>query len=147
MAYKMWDVDKIKEAIRKKQSTIDKNSRKMKTAPKSISIGWDQSSGTYPEQDGKPVWYIAKIHDEGLGPHSEKKMIETTIFLNRTKWAKLYSKLQGQALKKNKIPDYYQIAETIGETMKQDLEDYVYQIDLVETERLANSIITRYHRR
>lgn len=147
MAYKMFDVEKLIAGIKKKQETINRNSRKMKTAPKSITIGWTKASGKYPEQNGKPVSYIATIHEYGLGNQTEKAMVSNTIFLHKKEWASLYRKLLAKELRRKAVADYYMIAEKIGEQMKLDLKNYIREIDLIETSRLMNSIIVTYSRR
>lgn len=147
MGYNLWDVKRIQEKIKKKQETIERNSKKMKTAPTKVEVGWDESSGTYPEQGGKPVSYIAEIHEYGLGPHSEKSMLSSTEFLHSDEWAEKYKSLVMKSIDKDRIPNYDKIFRTIGNQIKKDLRDRVYEIDLVETHRLANSIIVRYKRR
>lgn len=141
------NVDKLRKAIMKKQETINKHSKKLKTAPKYIFAGWDEKSGTYPEQEGKPVWYIAEIHERGLGDHERKDMTKNTEEEHGESWQLLYAKLVNRYLKRGRIPDYFKIAEKVGERMKYDLENYVRRIDLVDTHRLVNSVIIRYRRR
>jgi len=143
----MFDIKKVTEAIKRKQATINKQSKKLKTAPKYITVGWDSKSGTYPEQGKKPVEYIALIHEKGLGNHTEKGMAKNTTFLYQDEWNKLAKKLIKKGMKFGKTPDYYIIAEKIGERIKDNLREYTYMIGLVDTERLANSIIIKYKRR
>ena len=140
------DVKKLKRAVARKQATIDRNSKALKKAPKKVLVGWDSSSGTYPEQDGKPVAYIAKIHEFGLGNHTEKAMSRITVEDNQKEWIKMYAKLVKQQSRRGKTPNYYDIGEQIGRQIKEDLEDYLYAIDLIDTTRLANSIIVKYRR-
>lgn len=144
---RMFDVRKLQKAIKKKQDTINRNSRKLKNAPKRIIVGWDEKSGTYPEQDKKPVAYIAKIHEWGLGNHTEKAMVRTTVFKHEKEWVELFQKLIIEGSRKGKSPNYYTIAERVGRQMRNDLRSYLYEIDLVDTSRLARSIIIRYKRR
>lgn len=143
----MFDVTKLKKSIRRKQATINRNSKKLKNAPKTIVVGWDDKSGTYPEQGKKPVKYIAAIHEYGLGNHSEKAMVRNTIFLHEHEWVRMYRSLVKQKMKRGKTPNHYVIAERVGRKMRDDLRDYLYAIDLVDTSRLAHSIIIRYKRR
>lgn len=143
----MFDIRKVKKAIRKKQATINRNSKKLKSAPKTIVVGWDGKSGTYPEQEKKPVAYIALIHEKGLGHQSEKGMVKNTTFLHSGEWLALYKKLVKQGFKNGKSPNYYTIAEKVGRQMRDDLRRYTYAIGLVDTQRLAHSIIIRYKRR
>ncbi len=144
---RMFDVTKLRKTIRKKQSTINKNSRKLKSAPKKIVVGWDSKSGSYPEQGKKPVWYIAKIHEYGTEHHPAKHMVGNTIFAHEKEWAKAYRRILNRKIKMGVVPNYFTIAEELGRRMRDDLKDYVYKIDLVDTSRLANSIIIRYKRR
>ena len=144
---KMFDISKLKKAIEKKQATINRNSKKLKTAPKTISIGWFKQSGVYPEQGKRAVNYVAKIHEHGLGNHTEKGMIKNTVHLYRKEWVKEYRKLARKEINKGKTPDYYSISEKVGLMMKEDLRNYVYRIGLVDTSRLANSILVKYKRR
>lgn len=147
MAKQSIDISKAIRAINKKQATINRASRKLKNSPKYIRVGWDSKSGKYPEQDGTPVEYVAHIHDKGLGPHEAKHMLDNTKFLHAKEWAKLYKKLARKAMRKTNSTDFYDVSEIIGERMKEDLKNYVYDINLVDTTRLANSIIVRYSRR
>lgn len=141
------NVRKIQKAIKRKQETINKLSNKLKTAPKYIFAGWDTKSGTYPEQDRKPVSYIAEIHDKGLGYQTRKDMVARTTNEYGESWQKLYIRLVNKYIKKGKNPDLFKVSEKVGERMRDDLRNYIYIIDLVDTERLANSIIVRYRRR
>jgi hypothetical protein len=147
MSKGMFDVNGLVKGIRKKQATINRNSKKLKSAPKYITVGWDASSGKYPERPEISVSYVAYLHEHGTKDFPAKNMIETTVFLHEDQWVKLYRKLAKKSLSKGQVPDYYTIAETVGEQMKRDLENYIYAIDLVDTQRLANSVIVRYSRR
>lgn len=139
-------IEKAIRAIRRKQNTINKASRAMKRAPKYIFAGWTDKSGSYPEQGGKPVKYIACIHEKGLGPHTEKGMVANTTYLHSKEWQKLYARLVRRGSKKGKIPNYYEIFEKVGEQMKQDLRMYTISLGLVETTRLINTIVVNYRR-
>lgn len=141
------DVEKLKKRIDKKQDTINRRSQKLKNAPKVIKVGWFKESGNYPEQGKKPVEYIARIHEEGLGNHTDKHMVSNTIFEHKSEWASLYKKLVRKGSRFGRTPDYYKISEQIGVQMKKDLRNYVFGIDLVDTTRLANSILVKYSRR
>jgi len=143
----MFDIKKVTEAIKRKQATIDRNSKKMKTAPKYIYVGWDKSSGTYPEQGGKPVEEVALIHEFGTEHHTAKGMVSNTVFFCEDEWIKRATKLIKKGFKWGRAPDYYDIAEKLGRQIKSDLRDYTYSIGLVDTERLANSVIVKYRRR
>lgn len=143
----MFDVKKLTKTIRKKQATINKNSKKLKSAPKTVIAGWDKSSGAYPEQDKKPVELIALIHEKGLGNHTEKGMVKNTTFKHSKEWVQLYKNLVAKGFKNGKTPNYYTIQEKIGRQIKDDLRSFTYEIGLVDTQRLANSIIIRYKRR
>jgi hypothetical protein len=143
----MFDIVKLRKAIRKKQATINRNSKKLKSAPKTVVVGWDKSSGSYPEQDGKPVSYIALIHEEGLGHHSEKGMVKNTTHIHGQEWIALYKELVKKGFKNGKSPNYFVIQEKVGRQMRDDLRRFTYEIGLVDTQRLANSIIVRYKRR
>lgn len=143
---KMIDVGKLHRAIARKQATIDRNSRAMRRAPKFVVVGWDSHSGTYPEQDGKPVSYIAQIHEYGLGNNTEKAMVRNTEYEHSKEWAQLFMKLVKKQSRGRKTPDYFDIFEQIGKRVKRDLRDYLYAIDLIDTTRLAESIIINYRR-
>ena len=140
------DVSKLVARIKKKQKTIDKNSKNLKRAPKYIFAGWGPESGSYPEQKGKPVEEIAEIHEWGLGAHSEKAMVRKTELEHSEKWEDLYMYLVTKAIKAGRNPNYYTIATKVGNQMRIDLRKHLFDINLIDTTRLANTIITKYRR-
>lgn len=169
MGYNIFNAEKVIRKIKKKQETINKRSDKMKTNPKSISVGWTDASGDYPEQRKeadqdflknpntsnkskrvyreslkKKVKDVAYAHEYGLGNLDEKGFIRKTIAENQKKWKDLSDKLFNNQAKSG-LTDQ-QIFEIVGKQAKEDLRSEIFSIDLVDTHRLVDSIIISYHR-
>lgn len=148
MGYSFIDQQKIQRQIEKKQATIERNSRKMKTPPKKVSVGWFKESGKYIEQPEKPsVAHVANIHNYGFEGQTQKAFIELTIAENYNKWLKFVFSWMEHNLRLGKQPDLNLIAEELGELVKSDLGMTVYDMDLIDTGRLLTSIMVKYKRR
>lgn len=151
MGYDLINAPKFQKAMRKKQEKINEISRKMKKAPKSVNIGWDSSSGKYTEQatENKPaptVQEVALIHEWGTSTIPESAMLRTTKARVEPMIQELVKRKMKAAKRVRKL-DFYKLAEDIGELVKRELHDTVFTLDLVDTTRLANSIVIKYRRR
>lgn len=158
------NIEAIKRRMAKKQNTINKNAQKRKRIhPKNLFVGWTDKSGRYSEQaktervttnhrDGSTsskmmsikVKEVARIHELGLGNHPEKGMIRITSKANRKRWMKFYKQKVLPALMKGDKSKLWMELSKLGSIIKMDLKTTVLDIDLVDTGRLANSILVEY---
>jgi len=147
LSKKLVSVDKIQRNIARKQKTIMKNAAKRKRImPKNLRVGWTKKSGRYTEQKGSPsVQDVVNIHEFGLGDHqSEKSFIRNTIASKQKKWLKYYYKnVHKHVLKVDQAKILSSLAE-MGEMIKRDLQISVRRVDLIDTERLINSILIEF---
>lgn len=157
MAYSIVKAEKIKEQIRRKQATIIKNSKKLKSNPAHLVVGWTKESGIYPEQTtsskigGSPVKtevrYVARVHEYGLGNQTEKGFTRLTMEEHGKEWTAYLQESIDHLQKAGMDIDAQWLLERVGERVKKDLQQTLIEIDLIETSRLLNSIIIKFPRR
>lgn len=114
-----------------------------------VKIGWTDASGEYMEETRSiPVKVVAQIHNEGLsnghgGFHTEWRYLEQTLM-----WME---ETQGSAFQV--VAYLYSIGDSaqavnllteIGERGKEYLRTLIQKYNLIDTQRLINSIIIEY---
>lgn len=164
MANTVVNVDAISRNMKRKQETISKNAKKRKRVmPKNLRVGWTDKSGRYTEQrptevvttthkDGTSTtnWKaikvkdVARIHEYGLGNQTEKAFIRTTKNNNMKKWLKYYRRYVLPNVKKNDQKKILASLTDLGEIIREDLKNSVYDIGLVDTGRLVESILIEF---
>lgn len=154
MAYNIVKAEKIKKQIRKKQETILRNSKKLKSNPAFVTIGWTKESGKYREQADRKkdkkapeVRYVARIHEYGLGNTTEKAFTRLTIEEHGKEWQEYLQESIDHLQASNMEIDPHWLLTRVAERVKIDLQNKIEAIDLVDTSRLKNSIIIKFPRR
>lgn len=167
MAYNIFDATQVQKAMKKKQETILRNAKKRKNiGPKNLMVGWTDKSGRYTEQgpkvleaatpaeqrkSGNPttekaikVKEVAKIHEFGLGNHTEVGFIRICKANNRRKWLKYYNKYINKWVVKGDRARFFPLLVHLGDMIARDLRQSVIDADLVDTQRMANSIVVDF---
>lgn len=115
-----------------------------------VTIGWTEESGNYVEESRTiAVEYVAQIHNEGLsngrgGYHTEHRYLEQTLdWMNATQIGYFTEVALLYAMGSD--VQAVNLLQEIGKRGKDYLQSLIINYDLIDTQRLLNSVIIKYN--